>query len=77
MRGVLSFRKNGKLSPRFVDLFQILERVGSIAYRLALPTTLATVYNVFHVSMLRKYTPDLSHIIDQETLPLREDLSYI
>ena len=47
-----------------------------MAYRLALPPTLVVVHKVFHVSMLRKYTPDLIHIIDHETLPLWEDLSY-
>ena len=56
--------------------FEILERVGPVAYRLALPPTLAIVHKVFHVSMLRKYTPDPIHIIDHETLALWEDLSY-
>ena len=76
MRGALKFGKKGKLSPRFIGPFEILERIGVVAYRLALPPTLAAVHNVFHVSMLRKYTPDPTHIIEHETLPLREDLSY-
>ena len=56
--------------------FEVLERIGPMAYRLALPLTLATVHNVFHVLMVRKYTPDPTHIIDHETLPIRKDLSY-
>ncbi|XP_022929942.1 uncharacterized protein LOC111436398 [Cucurbita moschata] len=76
MRGVMRFRKKGKLSPRFIGPFDVLERVGLVAYRLALPPTLIAVHNVFHVSMLRKYTPDPSHVFEYVNLPLREDLSY-
>ncbi|TYK23882.1 pol protein [Cucumis melo var. makuwa] len=54
MRGVLRFERRGKLSPRFVGPFEILERIGPVAYRLALPPSLSTVHDVFHVSMLRK-----------------------
>ncbi|KAA0037385.1 ty3-gypsy retrotransposon protein [Cucumis melo var. makuwa] len=61
MRGVLRFEKKGKPSPRFVEPFEILERIGPVAYRLALPPTLSTVHDVFHVSMLRKYVPNPSH----------------
>ena len=76
MRGVLMFGKKGKLSPRFIGPFEILDRVGAVAYRIALPPNLAAVHNVFHVSMLRKYTPDPTHVIEHGMLPLREDLSY-
>ena len=63
-RGVDRFGKRGKLSPRFIGPFEILERVGTVAYRLALPPTMSGVHEVFHVSMLRKYTPDLAHEVD-------------
>ncbi|CAM8905384.1 unnamed protein product [Rhodiola kirilowii] len=53
-KGISRFSIRGKLSPRFIGPFEILERVGSLAYRLALPPVLAGVHNVFHVSMLRK-----------------------
>ncbi|XP_038880320.1 uncharacterized protein LOC120071960 [Benincasa hispida] len=76
MNGVLRFGKKGKLSPRFVGPFEILERVGSVAYRLALPLSLFVVHNVFHVSMLRKYLMDPSHVVDFEPLQLSENLSY-
>ena len=63
-RGVVRFDKRGKLLPRFVGPFEILERVGTVAYRLALPPSMTGVHEVFHVSMLRKYTPDLAHVVD-------------
>ena len=48
----MRFRKKGKLSPRFIGPFEILERVGVVAYKIALPPNLAIVHNVFHISML-------------------------
>ncbi|KAL0556806.1 hypothetical protein IC582_005323 [Cucumis melo] len=77
MRGVLRFERRGKLSPRFVGPFEILERIGLVAYRLALPPSLSTVHDVFHVSMLRKYVPDPSHVVDYEPLEIDENLSYV
>ncbi|XP_038880319.1 uncharacterized protein LOC120071958 [Benincasa hispida] len=76
MKGVLRFGKKGKLSPRFVGPFEILERVGFMAYHLALPLCLSAVHNVFHVSMLRKYLMKPSHVVDFEPLQLNENLSY-
>ena len=63
-RGVVRFGKRGKLSPRFIWPFEILEMVGPIAYRLALLPTMSGVHEVFHVSMLRRYTPDPAHVVD-------------
>ena len=63
-RGVVRFGKHGKLSPRYIGPFKILERVGTISYRLALPPSLSGVHEVFHVSMLRKYNPNLTHVVD-------------
>ena len=63
-RGAVRFGKRGKLSPRFIGPFEILERVGTVAYRLALPPNMSGVQEVFHVSMLRRYTPDLAHVVD-------------
>ena len=63
-RGVVGFDKRGKLSPRFIGPFEILERIGTIAYRLALLPSKLGVHEVFHVSMLRKYTPDPAHVVD-------------
>ena len=76
LKGVKRFGVQGKLSPRFIGPFEILERIGEVAYRLALPPALASVHNVFHVSMLRKYVSDPTHILSYEHLELDEDLSY-
>ena len=62
--GVVRFGKRGKLSPRFIGPFEILERVGTVAYRLALLPSMSGVHEVFHISMLRKYTPDPAHVVD-------------
>nr|CAD1827468.1 unnamed protein product [Ananas comosus var. bracteatus] len=75
-RGIKQFGLRNKLSPRFVGPFEILERVGPVAYILALPPSRTCVHNVFHVSKLRKYIPDLSHVISPTSIQLREDLSY-
>ena len=77
MKGVMHFEKKGKLSPSFVGPFEILERIGVVAYRLALPPSLSVVHNVFHVSMLRKYMADPSHVVDYEPLEIDENLSYV
>ena len=63
-RGVVRFGKRGKLSPMFIGPFEILERIGTVAYRLALPPSMSGVHEVFHVSMLQKYTPDPAHVVD-------------
>ena len=63
-RGVVRFDKRGKLSPMFIGPFEILERVGTVAYRLALLPSMSGVHEVFHVSILRRYTPDPTHVVD-------------
>ncbi|KAL0552074.1 hypothetical protein IC582_011168 [Cucumis melo] len=76
MKDVLRFKKKGKLSPRFVGSFEILERIDPVAYRLALPPAFSTVHDVFHVSMLRKYVANPTHVVDFEPLQINENLSY-
>ena len=68
MRGVMQFGKRGKLSARYVGLFEILDRVGELAYKLALPPSLSRVHNVFHVLQLRKYVFNPSYILEYEPL---------
>ena len=63
-RGVVRFGKRGNLSPRYIEPFEILEKVGTVAYRFALPQSLSGVHEVFHVSMLWKYTLDPAHGVD-------------
>ena len=72
-RGVVRFGKHGKLSPRFIGPFEILERIGTVVYRLALPHSMSGVPEVFHVSMLRKYTPDTAHVVDWEQIEVDTD----
>ncbi|KAA0045482.1 pol protein [Cucumis melo var. makuwa] len=76
MKGVLRFEKKGKLSPRFVGPFEILERIGTIAYRLALLSSFSIVHDVFYVPMLRKYVADSTHVVDFELLKINENLIY-
>ena len=76
MRGVKRFGVKGKLIPRFIGPFEVLDRIGEVAYRLAMPPSLSAVHNFFHVSMLRKYVSDPSHVLSYENLELDEDLSY-
>ena len=75
-KGVTRFGKKGKLSPRFVGPFEVLEKIVSLAYRIALPPALSNIHNVFHISMLRKYVPDPTHILIAENLPIQEQLNY-
>ena len=61
---MVRFGKRGKLSHWFIGPFEILERIGTVAYLLALPPNMSGVHEVFHVSMLRKYIPDPAHVVD-------------
>ena len=61
---MIKFGKRGKLSSRYIGPFEVLKRVGIVAYRLALPPSLSSVHDIFHVSMLWKYTPDPTHVVD-------------
>ena len=75
-RGVVRFGKREKLSLRFIGPFEILERVGVVAYWLALPPSMSGVHEVFHVSMLRKYTPDLAHVMDWGQIEVDTDWTF-
>ena len=73
---VMRFGKKGKLSRRFIGPYEVIEKVGPMAYRLALPPDLEKIHDVFHVSMLRRYRSDPSHVVSSETIELRPDLTY-
>ena len=64
------------MNPRYVGPYEIRERIGKVAYKLAFPPNLASVHNVFHVLMLKKYVPNASYILEQEPIELQEDLTY-
>ncbi|CAJ2652061.1 unnamed protein product [Trifolium pratense] len=68
--------KSRKLSPKFIGPYQIIARVGPVAYQIALPPLLSNIHDVFHVSQLRKYIADPSHIIEPDTMELHDNLSF-
>ena len=75
-RGVVRFGKREKLSPRFIGPFEILERMDTVSYRLALPHSMSGVHEVFHVSILRKYTPDPAHGVDWGRIEIDTDETF-
>ena len=70
---MVKFGKQGKLSPRYIEPFEILERVGTVVYRLALPPSMSGVHEVFHVSMLQEYTPNPAHVVDWGDITIDTD----
>ena len=76
MKGVMRFGKRGKLSPRYIGPFEVLKRVGEVAYEFALPPALSEVHPVFHVPMLKKYYDDGNYIVHWDSVLLDENLSY-
>jgi len=69
--------KKGKLSPRYIGPYDILERIGPVAYRLALPMALSNLHDVFHVSQLWKHEPDPTQVMPMEAIEVQENLSYL
>ena len=67
----------GKLSPRYIEPFEILRQRGSVAYELALPPELSGVYLGFHVSMLQKYISDESHVLQSQAVEVESQMSYV
>jgi len=76
MKGIMRFGKKGKLSPRYIEPYKILRRIGQVAYELELPSELEFVHPVFHVSMLRKCIGDPSRVVPIKDVQVTEDLSY-
>jgi hypothetical protein len=77
MKGVSRFGIKGKLAPRYIGPFPILERCGLVSYRLQLPETLSAVHNVFHVSQLKKCLLVLDRTIKVTDVTLEPDLTYL
>ncbi|XP_070005652.1 uncharacterized protein [Nicotiana sylvestris] len=76
MKGIMRFGKKGKLSPRYVGPYKIIQRISQVAYKLELPPEMSLVHSVFHVSMLKKVVGDPSTIVPVETIEVNEELSY-
>jgi hypothetical protein len=77
MGGVMRFGKKGKLSPRFIGSIKITQRVEKLAYRIALPPDLVGMYDIFHVSMLRKYITNPDVIVEYEPFEMQDGLTYV
>ncbi|XP_042962504.1 uncharacterized protein LOC122296778 [Carya illinoinensis] len=75
-KGVMKFGNKGKLTPGYIGPFEILERIGVVAYRLILPPQFSAMHDVFHISMLQKYLRNPTHVLDYAPLHVHEDFSY-
>ncbi|XP_047264618.1 uncharacterized protein LOC124896821 [Capsicum annuum] len=76
MKGIMRFGKKGKLSPQFVGSYDIVKRIGELAYEVNLPSELVAVHPVFHVSILKKYIGNPSLIVPIESIKVKNNLSY-
>ena len=76
-RGVQRFGVKGKLAPRYVGPYEIIEECGPVAFRLRLPSRLAAIHDVFHISQLKKCIRVPTEIIDQQEISMEPDLSYV
>ena len=72
----MRFGKRGKLCPRFVGPYEVVSKVGLVAYMLKVPPKLSRIHDTFHVSMLRKYILDPSHVLREQPVELKENLTY-
>ncbi|XP_059629752.1 uncharacterized protein LOC132272668 [Cornus florida] len=78
MKGVIRFgRKKGKLAPRFIEPFEIIEMIGEVAYRLDLLPRLSVVRDVSHISMLRRCLRDETYVVDCTEIQLRSNATYV
>jgi len=76
VKRVRRFNLRGKLSPRYIGPYEIIEKLNPVTYRLDLLIELKHVHNIFHISQLRKYVPDLNHIIIAEPIEVVKNLMY-
>ncbi|KAI3700661.1 hypothetical protein L2E82_45298 [Cichorium intybus] len=76
-KGVIRFRKRGKLGPRYIGPYKVIARIGKVAYRLELPDELRLIHNTFHVSQLQKCIVDETAVVPLEDIQIDERLNYI
>ncbi|KAI7984644.1 hypothetical protein LOK49_LG15G02589 [Camellia lanceoleosa] len=76
MKGQTRFGVKGKLAPRYVGPYEVLEKINSVTYQVALPPVMKNMHNVFHVSMLQDYLRDPLHVIELTHVLLKDDYTY-
>jgi hypothetical protein len=76
-RGIQRFGVKGKLAPRYIGPFEIIEVCGPVAYHLQLPPQLVAIHDIFHISQLRKCVKVPTEIIDPQAIKIKSDLTYI
>jgi hypothetical protein len=76
MKGVHCFGIKGKLAPRYISLYPIIDKYGSTSYQVELPSKLSGVHNVFHVSQLKRCLKPPADVVIEDTIPLKLDLTY-
>ncbi|XP_058003752.1 uncharacterized protein LOC131180148 [Hevea brasiliensis] len=72
----MRFEKEGKLPPRYIGPFKVIDRVGTVSDQLELPPSFSHVHPIFHISMLRKYIPNPSHVLQPNVVELNENLTF-
>jgi hypothetical protein len=76
MKGVCHFGIKGKLAPRYISLYPIIDKYGPTSYQVELPAKLSGVHNVFHVSQLKRCTKPLADVVIEDTITLEPNLAY-
>jgi hypothetical protein len=76
MKGVHRFGIKGKLAPRYIGPYPIIDKYGPTSYQVELPARLSGVHNVFHVSQLKRCLKPLADVVIEDTIPLEPDLTY-
>lgn len=75
-KGVIRFGEKEKLSAKYIGPYEIFQRIGKVAYKLALPMEFEKMHEVFHISQLQRYIPDERHVLEPERIQIDSSLTY-